>query len=156
MGVFNILAVLSGLAVALASDVCSPSLKVKTHNGVLQGFKDDFSNVAQFLGIPYGEHRRWEAAIPSGHFGTLKATSFGPNCAQSEPGVGGPWAPEFLIKPNSTSENCLFLNIWTPEQALCPKAKPLPVIVWIHGGGFTSVCVAFYVRWRDLISVGRW
>ncbi|RGP65830.1 hypothetical protein FSPOR_7091 [Fusarium sporotrichioides] len=139
MGAFNILAVLSGLAVALASDVCAaPNLKVKTHNGVLEGFKDSSSNVAQFLGIPYGEHRRWEPAIPSGQFGTLKATSFGPNCAQSEPGVGGPWAPEFLIKPNSTSENCLFLNVWTPSHALCPKAKPLPVIVWIHGGGFAS------------------
>ncbi|RGP60385.1 hypothetical protein FLONG3_10851 [Fusarium longipes] len=136
---FNVLAVLSGLAVAFASDICAaPSLRVKTHNGIVEGFKDKSSNVAQFLGIPYGEHRRWEPAIPKGPFKTLKATSFGPNCPQSEPAATGPWAPEFLIKPNSTDEKCLFLNVWTPSHALCPKAEALPVIVWIHGGAFTG------------------
>lgn len=141
IGAFNVVVVLSGLAVALANDICAaPSLSVNISNGVVKGFKDESSNVAQFLGIPYGEQQRWAPAIPKGRFGTLNATSFGANCPQSEPATTGPWAPEFLIKPNSTDENCLFLNVWTPSHALCPKAESLPVIVWIHGGAFTSVC----------------
>ncbi|KAL4726902.1 hypothetical protein ACLX1H_005796 [Fusarium chlamydosporum] len=111
IGAFNVVVVLSGLAVALANDICAtPSLSVNISNGVVKGFKDESSNVAQFLGVPYGEQRRWVPAIPKGRFGTLNATSFGANCPQSEPATTGPWAPEFLIKPNSTDENCLFLN----------------------------------------------
>ncbi|KAH7198538.1 Alpha/Beta hydrolase protein [Fusarium flagelliforme] len=139
IGVFNVVAVLSGLAVVFANDICTaPSLTVKTDQGEVKGFRDESSNVAQFLGIPYGEQLRWSPAIPKGKFGKLNATSFGPNCPQSEPAATGPWAPEFLIKPNSTSENCLFLNVWAPSHALCPETEPLPVIVWIHGGGFVE------------------
>lgn len=51
----------------------------------------------------------------------------------------GRWAPEFLIKPNSTSEDCLHLDFWAPDSTGRSYAEPLPVIVWIHGAGFGSV-----------------
>jgi carboxylesterase type B len=117
---------------------------VKTDNGVVKGFTDEsFPNVAQFLGIPYAEppvgKRRWAPAVTKGRFGTLDASHQGPACPQAEPSNSGPWRPEFLIKPNSTSEDCLYLNVWTPYKARASNKGKLPVLVWIHGGGFTGV-----------------
>ncbi|KAF4333754.1 chlorogenic acid esterase precursor [Fusarium beomiforme] len=116
---------------------------VETSNGVVEGFVNkSFPHVAQFLGIPYAEppvgKRRWAPAVAKGRFGTLDASHQGAACPQSEPGNSGPLRPEFLIKPNSTSEDCLYLNVWTPYKSLGCNKEKLPVVVWIHGGGFTT------------------
>lgn len=86
------------------------------------------SGFERFLGIPYAKppigERRWKVATPvSVHKGTMEATEFGSACVQSA-------NPQ--IRTSANSEDCLTLNIWRPNKA----GKPLPVMVWIHGGGF--------------------
>jgi para-nitrobenzyl esterase len=106
---------------------------VKTASGVVRGLTE--GDVDNFLGIPYaappvGEFR-WRPPQPVTPWqGERDATKFGANCAQS-----GWGAAPGTIQAGS-SEDCLFLNVWRPANTK-PGAK-LPVMVWIHGGGFTG------------------
>lgn len=121
-----------------------PSTSIETANGIVNGFTDASApSVAQFLGVPYAEapvgERRWLPALAKQPFGTFDATTQGSTCPQTDPpGGGGAWAAEFLIRPNSTGEDCLNLNIWAPAKSV-GSDELLPVVVWIHGGGFTEV-----------------
>jgi para-nitrobenzyl esterase len=66
--------------------------------------------------------------------GTLKADHFGASCIQGPNSELLPWTREFMyVTP--VSEDCLFLNICSPKPAATAK---LPVLVFIHGGAFTS------------------
>ncbi len=84
-------------------------------------------DVGVFLGIPYAQpptgDLRWKAHRPPQPWeGVRDATSYGPACAQTGP------------LENGSSEDCLTLNVWTPISA---RGGKVPVMVWIHGGGFT-------------------
>jgi len=86
--------------------------------------------VAVFKGIPYAAPPtgllRWRPpAVPAPWTGTRSAQAFGPACPQ-------PRIPPPVGVEGATSEDCLTLNVWQPQGA-DPK---LPVMVWIHGGGF--------------------
>ena len=95
------------------------------------------SGVHAFRGIPFAQppvgERRWRAPeSPAPWAGVRDALEFGPCAIQTTlPGAVG----ELIgIATHETSEDCLYLNIWTPA----PDAAKRPVMVWIHGGGNTA------------------
>ncbi|TEA13119.1 putative secreted lipase [Colletotrichum sidae] len=130
------------LAQVVVQDACaSPDARAELKNGVVTGFTAASApSVAQFLGIPYAEApvgpRRWLPALARQSLGAFDASKRPSSCPQTDPPAGGgAWAAEFLIRPNSTSEDCLNLNIWAPLGSK-ETGELLPVVVWIHGGGF--------------------
>ncbi len=106
---------------------------IQTQSGKLRGATQD--GIAIFKGIPFAAPPvgpfRWRPPQPVVAWdGVRDAVEFGPGCAQA--GWGG--APGTIVK--GSSEDCLYLNIWAPVGTKA-KAK-LPVMVWIHGGGFVG------------------
>src|SRR6201986_4006893 len=100
-----------------------------------------------YLGIPYAaapvRELRWRDPQPVPHWnGTFHADRFGPECLQ----VLRRKDLNHYFGEEATSEDCLFLNVWTPPKA--ERGAKLPVIVFIHGGGFTlgSSGMAMYSR----------
>ena len=92
----------------------------------------DGRDIFSYKGIPYarpptGDLRFKRPQKAEGWKGTFKATKYGNKCYQ--PFSLGP------ISKFEGSEDCLYLNVHVPNAA---KGKGLPVMVWIHGGGFTS------------------
>ena len=92
--------------------------------------------VHAFLGIPYAAPpfgpRRFAAPQPPERWdGVRPATEYGPTVPKP------PYAPPYdvlLPEPQIPGEDCLNLNVWTPD----PGASGLPVFVWIHGGAFVN------------------
>src|SRR5215470_11155358 len=101
---------------------------VATDKGPVRGVT--IGKVQAFLGIPYAaapigalrwrppqEHAGWQ--------GVLDASEFGAHCPQVATPYGKP----------STTEDCLFLNVFTPDKTNHGRPHLLPVMFWIHGGG---------------------
>ena len=109
-----------------AACTCDP-LVVTTGLGTLQGVRRD--GARNFLGIPYAAppvgDLRWRSPQPPTPWtGVRDATTPGDVCPHVVPTIGVP----------TGSEDCLFVNVHAPDP---PPEEPLPVMVWIHGGGYT-------------------
>jgi para-nitrobenzyl esterase len=137
-----------GLAVAVAqvaSAAAAPEVKVR--QGRLQGTEVG-NGIAAFLGVPFAAPPigplRWQPPQTAVSWsGVRQAGKYGMACSQDAPGFGTLFA-------KSQSEDCLFLNIWSPD--LKPK-KRLPVMVYFHGGGFVGG--AGSIPTFDGIALGR-
>jgi para-nitrobenzyl esterase len=122
----NLLAAASLGAIAVASPVRAvmSAPTVRTTAGRVRGFVD--GDLQVFRGIRYGADtggRRFQPPVaPSPWRGVLEARSFG--SASMQPG-----------NEASQSEDCLFLNVMAPLQH---ASKPRPVIVYIHGGAYST------------------
>lgn len=107
---------------------------VETNKGSLIGGLDD--SIYSYLGVPYARADRFMPAEDVKPWqGIRPAVTYGENCFIPQmKAVAG----DELFNPHRympMSENCQFLNIWTPG---IKDAKKRPVMVWIHGGGFTN------------------
>lgn len=107
---------------------------VQTKEGAVRGASEN--GVAAFKGIPYAAPpfgpNRFQAPQPHAAWeGVRDALEYGPTAPKP------PYFPPFdaiLPEPAIPGEDCLNLNIWTPD----PNASGLPVLVWVHGGAFSN------------------
>ena len=124
------------LSLSLSTTVLHANpIKVKTAQGNVEGTLSADARVRAFKGIPYAAPPvgtlRWQAPQPPAkHHETLEAKEYGHHCVQTNPFA------DMVFQDAGQSEDCLTLNIWTPADAR-PGAK-LPVMFWVHGGGFTA------------------
>ncbi len=149
----GMLTLLSGAAAGLASKTAAqekPAAKAKSapggsplnlnppvvqvRGGKLRGFRD--GKTVTFLGVPYAEAERFEMPKPVAAWEGVKgAQVWGPVCPI--PPVSTVGGDDFIFPHRYWVENehCQVLNIWTQSTA---PAKKKPVMVWMHGGGFTN------------------
>jgi para-nitrobenzyl esterase len=120
-----------GLTAAAAPAMAQIS-QAKVTGGTVAGTV--VGSVSEFKGIPFAAtptgDLRWKAPQPVKPWSGVRQTvAFGPACIQ-DPAMANRMAPGVML-----SEDCLFLDIWTPATK---SGEKLPVIAWIYGGGFTG------------------
>ncbi len=108
---------------------------VKTKYGIISGIEKD--KVVLFKGVPYarppiGDLRWREPEEPVPWEGVRKCDKFADIPFQPKG-----WVGVKALEENRQSEDCLYLNIWAPMSS---RDTELPVLVWIHGGGFQGGC----------------
>lgn len=130
----------SKLSAPGAGGHASGDLVAQTEAGTLRG--TSVGSAVAFMGIPYARppvgELRWEPPQPATPWtGVRDATRPGHACTQDPAGLTpfiSPMAKAYgssFSEPVESSEDCLYLNVWTPEW---PMQKALPVMVWLHGG----------------------
>jgi para-nitrobenzyl esterase len=138
----------AGLALSLYGIVCASALvaqRVRTESGALSGVSEGGLSVYKgvpFAAAPVGE-LRWRPPVDVARWtGVRKTDAFAPACMQE--GVSMPGET-----PPVVSEDCLYLNIWTPAKSLRER---LPVIVWIYGGGYINGSASMPLYWGDRLA----
>jgi para-nitrobenzyl esterase len=111
------------------SNTRATAVTIETSSGRLQGCRE--GDVASFKGIPYAAPPvgalRWRPPQPAQPWpGMLDATAFRDDCMQAD-------IPR--LRGSGRSEDCLYLNIWTPADR---NGDAVPVMVWVPGGGFVG------------------
>jgi para-nitrobenzyl esterase len=126
---------LGGVMLGLAAFAHAGPLTVRTEQGIVHGKTIEDGKVEAYLGLPYAappvSSLRWEPPAPPATWKGLRdATQFAHRCEQWQI-----WA-DYLFLDEGPSEDCLYLNVYVPAGTK-PSSK-LPVMFWIHGGGYTA------------------
>lgn len=124
---------LATLVTPMATSAQSSSPVVQSQQGAIEGVLKD--GYFQYKGIPYAQppinNLRWQPPVEAtNRKDVLKADHFGNTCA-TKLTLGG-------FGPTSDSEDCLYLNVYTPAGINKKDSAKLPVMVWIPGGGLGS------------------
>ncbi|CAD6191147.1 unnamed protein product [Caenorhabditis auriculariae] len=141
----------------------NPSRQVRTRNGLVEGYRlniADQKNVDIFLGVPFakppvGDLRFKKPVDAEDWEGVKKCVRFGPRAPQAD------FFWEKYTLGVKTSEDCLYLNVFSPEWKSKEDTKLHSVMVYVHGGGFLidsavkygDVGIAKYLCRHDVVVV---
>ncbi len=110
------------------------AVRTEVANGALEGNYSTRTGVQSYLGVPFAAppvgERRWQPPQPAADWdGVRMAKEFGPRPVQRY------IYSDMVFRSPSVSEDCLYLNVWTPAKKGVEK---LPVLVYFYGGGFSA------------------
>ena len=129
--ILSLFVVFASINSLMAQETNSFPVQVSIENGIIEGNYDTHSGIQRYFGIPFAQppvgDLRWKAPQPVQNWEGVKETKiFGPRPMQTM--VFG----DMKSRSNGVSEDCLYLNVWTPAKR---DTKNLPVLVYFFGGG---------------------
>lgn len=134
--------ILSILACAALTSAVAETPVLKIESGKIVGVSTDAGRAVVYKGIPYAAppigNLRWKKPQPAEPWkGVRKCDRFGPASVQGDQDKRSFYYREFFSDGDpERSEDCLYLNVWTPAAG--KSSAKLPVMLWIHGGAFSG------------------